>query len=200
MKKLLLLLLLLPGICLAQFSAKDGLEKTQYLQEDFVDATTGDTIKRTHWLVLQRGSVERKLNIYFRISSVNHSYIIDLKVIQGASTFAVAKYAPLQMKLENGAELTLYNTEYQRSCKGCGARGYKGNDAEGVELSYPITEAALALLLDAHVARLKFTDGNGTYNRPVKENEAQTLMEELDLVYAANNPNINIYRHEMGYW
>ncbi len=200
MKKLLLGLILLPSICLAQFSAKDGLEKTQYLQEDFTDAATNDTIKRTHWHILERGQVERQLNVYFRISSINSAYFLDLKVVQGARTFAVAKYAPLQITLENGAELILYNTEYQRSCKGCGARGYKGNDAEGVTLCYPITEHAMALLLDNHAYKLKFTDGNGSYSRIIKENEAQTLMEELDLIYAANNPHICIGRHEQGYW
>lgn len=178
MKRLLLLLLLLPGICEAQeyLSGK--------LAENRIDEATHDTIKRTYWQVLERGGFSRKLNSFYRISRINNDICLDLKIIEGGTVFVVARNAGLKLLLENGNILILHNSEYKISCTGCGSRGYGGSAAQGVLLSFTLSTADLKILQRYYVTAIGINTGEDYLEKKVNETHSELLMDEIKLVYA----------------
>ena len=177
MKKLFLLLLIfLPGLCDAQEYLSDQLA------ENRIDEAAHDTIKRSYWQVMERASFSRKLNTFYRISSINGKIFLDLKIIEGGTVFVVARNAELKLVLENGTILILHNSAYQVSCKGCGARGYGGSGAQGVMLSFPINNSDLRTLLHNYIAEIGINTGEDYLEKKVNATHSELFIDELKLV------------------
>ncbi len=177
-KIFLLLFILLPGICNAQEYLSNKLA------ENRIDEATNDTIKRTYWQVLERGGISRKLNTFYRISNINNHLFIDLKIIEGGSAFVVARNAELRIVLENSKILILYNTVYQVSCPGCGARGYGGSGAQGVMLSFPVDNSTVRELLRNYIAKVGINTGEDYLEKKVNETHSELFIDELKLAYS----------------
>lgn len=181
MKKNLLLgaLFLLPYLSNAQEQYVD------MLATDVVDETTHDIIKSSYWQVLERGSFSRNLNTFYRISSVNGKFYLDLKVIHGGDIFVVPRNGELMLWLENGDIVTLYNTAYKTTSIGAGARKWAGSGAEGMTVTYRITENDIKQLLHNYIARIKFCTGDGYVEKRITEYHSEVFMDEVALVYYA---------------
>ena len=177
MKKMFLLLFIsLSGVCNAQ----------EYLRYQFaenrIDEASHDTIKRTYWQVFERAGLSRKLNTFYRISDINGSRSLDLKIIEGGSTFVVARNAELRIVLGNGNILILHNSVYKVSCPGCGARGYGGSAAQGVMLSFLLDNSAIHTLQRNYVAKIGINTGEDYLEKKVNSYHSELFMDELELV------------------
>ncbi len=182
MRAILIFLFILPVICRAQ----DDL-KSDYLQEDRIDNTTHDTIKRTFWMVLEHGNLARHLNTFYRFSCINSEYYLDLKIMEGGDSFVVAPNAEFKMRLERNIVVTLYNEHYTKSSKGGGARGNWGNGAQGVTLSFKISEFDRAMLLNYYMDKVRLYCTDGYLERRVNPVHSELFMDQLYLVYNSNN-------------
>jgi hypothetical protein len=168
---------LFPLIGRAQYFPPDRLA------ENTIDKTTGEHIKRTHWHVLQRAVIRNPLNTFYRLSKINDDYYLELKVVKGdVKPFVVAKYEELRLGLEPGCVVTLRNTEYTRSCAGCGSRADRENGPQGVLLTYPIKAKNLSLLQQYYVNRVRIYFNDMFFESPVKERNGEILMESLWLL------------------
>ena len=177
MKNLLLLLVILPCCCMAQseYSDRLGINET--------DAVTHKAIKSTFWQVFERGSLHKNLNTFYRISSINGAYYLDLKVIHGGDIFVVPRNGEFWLLLDDGSIVKLYNTEYKTTSIGDGARRWAGSGAEGVTLSFPITGNDMKKLLHNYVERIRLYTGDGFLERRINENRSELFMDEVALVY-----------------
>ncbi len=179
MNKLLLLgsLVLLPCLSLAQEQYSD------VLATDIVDEVTHDVIKSSYWQVLERGSFSRNLNTFYRISSVNGKFYLQLKVIHGGDIFVVPRNGELKFWLENGDIVTLYNSEYKTTSVGAGARKWAGSGAEGAMLTYLLTDDDIKQFLHNYIFRLQFHTGEGYVEKRITEYHSELFMDEIALVY-----------------
>jgi len=174
MKKLLLLLLiLLPCLC-------NGQEYLAgHFAENRIDEEAHDTIKRTYWQVMERAGLGKKLKTYYRMSRINGKMFIDVKVIEGNGVFVVARDAELKLVLETGSIVTLHNTEYKVSCKGCGARGNGESSSQGVMLTFPIDFYDIRTLLRNYVVKIGVNSGEDYMEKWVNQTHSQLFMDEL---------------------
>src|SRR5258708_2866566 len=113
MRKILLAFFLFPVLCSAQKYRNDVLEISQ------------DTIKCSYWQVLQRCTARNPMTTFFRIANINDNYYLQLKVMLGGMSFVVPRSAELELEFNNDQYITLFNSEYQKSCRGCGARKFE---------------------------------------------------------------------------
>ncbi|MBE2290395.1 MAG: hypothetical protein IAE95_12625 [Chitinophagaceae bacterium] len=92
----------------------------------------------TDWQNLSRPSVKNHFCCFYRFGFSGGEYFLDLKVSVGGVKFIVAKNAMLEIEMECGDTVKLYNTKYEKSCRGCGAI-WKESDVHGVTLRFPMT-------------------------------------------------------------
>jgi hypothetical protein len=177
MKKMLLLLILLPGLSKAQGEFSDKLAT------DVIDEATHYAVKRTYWQVFERGNLRKNINTFYRISSIDGELYLDLKVMHGGDVFVVPRNGELELRLENGNILTLYNAEYTASSTGAGARGWAGSSAAGATLSYRISDKDVKTLLHNYVDRIRIYTGDTYYEKRIPEYRSERFMDEVGLVY-----------------
>lgn len=174
MKKLLLALLLFPLLCSAQRYRNDKLEISQ------------DTIKASYWQVLRRATARNPLTTFFRITNISDQYNLELKVMLGGASFVVARSAELELEFGNGDYINLFNSEYQKSCMGCGARKFERSDLQGVTLSFPISSENLDKLLHHYVFHLRLHMDQNLPGASITDNRSEDFMDALWLVYTAS--------------
>jgi len=176
MKKLLLALLLFPLLCNAQSDHID------ILQENRIDAATGDSIMHTYWFVLARATIGDPLNLFFRITRINNEYFLDVKAMDAGDNMVIARGEPLDLLLDDGNKIRLYNSEYEASCIGCGARGYAGSDAQGVLLTYPIYKADLQKLQYRYPDKVRLYNADGYWYKRIDVNNSDVFIHEINLI------------------
>jgi hypothetical protein len=103
-----------------------------------------DTIY-SDWQNLSRPSVKNHFCSFYRFGFSSGAYFLDLKVSVGGVKFIVARNAMLEIEMECGDTVQLFNTKYEKSCRGCGAV-WKESDVHGVTLRFPMTSDDLAVL------------------------------------------------------
>lgn len=103
-----------------------------------------DTIY-SDWQNLSRPSIKNHFCSFYRFGFSAGAYFLDLKVSVGGIKFIVARNALLEIEMECGDTVKLYNTKYEKSCRGCGAV-WKESDVHGVTLRFPMTADDLAVL------------------------------------------------------
>ncbi|MBL7692989.1 MAG: hypothetical protein JNM41_15450 [Flavipsychrobacter sp.] len=99
----------------------------------------------TDWQNLSRPSIKNHFCSFYRFGFSAGAYFLDLKVSVGGVKFIVARNALLEIEMECGDTVKLYNTRYEKSCRGCGAV-WKESDVHGVTLRFPMTADDLAVL------------------------------------------------------
>ena len=176
MKKLLLLLILIPFLSKAQEQYSDQLAT------DITDPATHDVIKRSYWQVFERGNLRKNLNTFYRISSINGKMFLELKVIHGGDAFIVPRNGKLELRLESGGMVTLYNSEYKMTSVGDGARHWAGSGAEGAYLIYPISPDDVKQLMHFYVDKIRLYTGYGYVEKGVTEHHSELFMDEVSLV------------------
>ena len=179
MKRLLLpvLLFLAPVISLAQGQFWDRLA------QDYIDDSTHDVVKCSYWQVLERGSLHRTMNTFYRIAGINGKLFLELKIIQGGEVFVVPRNGEFQLLLADDNVITLYNTQYRTTGKGDGARHWAGSGAEGIMLSFPLTGDDAKKIIHSYVDRIRLYTADGFVERRITDTHSELFRDELALVY-----------------
>ena len=152
----------------------------QVLEENKVDEFTKHSVKRTSWETLNSSM---KFNAYFRISKIDDLIYFDLKMSIGVGeVFSIKKDQELMFKLANDSIVSLPNLEYALTCKGCGAKGYMGSAAHGIQVSYPINIKQIDLLKKEKVIKARVYTSTGYVEDELKDKNALKIKKALSLV------------------
>ena len=180
MKKILLSFFLFPSLCYAQGQFYDRLAI------DEVNKETKESIKRSYWQVFERGNLHRTMNTFYRLSCVNNSFYLDLKVMQGGDAFVVPRSGKFELLLESGDIVTLNSTAFKASSKGDGSRHWAGSSAEGMTLTFPVSDDDMKLLLHDYVASIRLYSYEGFVQRKITYNHSELFRDEVSLIYHAS--------------
>lgn len=171
MKKVLLLILLIPSMCFAQKLTKNE-----------VDEFTGQSLKKTSIEVF---SSTLKNHVAYQFSQVNNTKWFRLKMIipsSGGSVFSISKDNKIIFKLNNGEFLTLYCHEYTTTCKGCAVEGLVGSDAWGIDAPYHITDEQLEQLKNNPPVKIRVYTNDGYVEEDIKEKNQKIFIKSIDLI------------------
>ena len=152
----------------------------QKLEVNKVDDFTNNTVKRTSW---ERITMNMGFTSYFRFSQINANNYFDLKLmLASGSVFAIDKNQKIMFKLDNGELVTLHNLEYVITCRGCGAKGYIGSDAQGIKTSYPIDKEQFEKIMNNTVVKIRIYTTDGYIENDIKEKNAKKISNALKLI------------------
>ncbi|MHB8205793.1 hypothetical protein [Mucilaginibacter sp.] len=171
MKKQTLLLL----VILCCMSAKSFGQK---LEENKVDDFTKSAIKRTSWESLYS---TMNGNAHFRFSLVNNSETFDFRLMRD-KVFSIDKDMQIMFKLDNGDIVTLNNLEFTVTCNGCGATGFVGSQAEGIDVRYPISKEQVEKLKAGKIVKVRVYTGDGYIDQDIKDKIAEKVTASLNLL------------------
>jgi hypothetical protein len=151
----------------------------QKLEENKVDDFTKSSVKRTSWesFYSSLGSG----NAHFRFSLVGDSETFDFRLMRD-KVFSIDKDMQIMLKLDNGDIVTLNNLEYTITCNGCGAVGFAGSQAEGIDVRYPIDKEQVAKLKAGKVVKVRVYTGDGYIDQDIKDKNAAKITAALNLL------------------
>jgi len=166
-------------LCTAQRYRNDKLEVSE------------DTIKSSYWQTLRRATARNPLTAFYKISNINNNYFLELKVTLGGPSFVVARSAELELEFNDGKYITLFNTEYKKSCLACGTRKFEGNDMQGVTLSFPISKENMDALLHKYLYHFRLHLNHDLPGATLTDNRSEDFMDVLWMVYTASQDKSN---------
>jgi len=165
-----MVLLILSGLSLKSFGQK--------LEENKVDDFTKKSVKRTSWETLVSTF---SLNAHFRFSLVDGYETFDLKMMRD-EVFSIDKDAEVMFMLDNNDVVKVQNLEYAITCKGCGATGFQGSSAEGIQAFYTISKDDIEKMKAHKVLKVRIYTNDGYIDNDVKEKNAVKIMACLNLL------------------
>lgn len=166
MKTIAILLLMLPLCCFSQKIVRDE-----------VDEFTKTKIKETSW---EPGVRDMKIYTFFRVRVLDNDIILGLKFMQTNRDKILSIYQddPLMLLLKNDTVVTLKCLKSVVSCKGCGAKGFSGSSAYGINASYYVDLESLELLKQFPIKKMRIYTTDGYI--PVEFNDENgTVVKEL---------------------
>jgi len=165
-------------IILAIFATISIKSFGQKLEENKKDDFTNAVVKRTSWETLTASLSE---TAYFRISQINGAESFDLKLML-YKIFYIGKDAELLLKLANGEVVSLKNLEYTITCKGCGAAGFAGSAAEGIQVTYPMSSEQVEKLKANKIVKIRINTSMGDVEDDIKDKRAEKIIKSLGLI------------------
>lgn len=118
------------------------------------ESTSSDDTLFSEWQNLSRPTIRNPFCSFYRFGFHNGNYFLDLKASVGGVKFIVARNALLEIEMECGDMVTLFNTKYEKSCRGCGAV-WNESDVHGVTLRFPMTASDLEILAHDYPAHIR---------------------------------------------
>jgi hypothetical protein len=170
-------------IVLAAFIALVSFASTvsaQKIIENKKDDFTNVTIKRTSWENLNSGLISLFTG-YFSIEQFNDTEFFEFKLMLD-KVFSIDEGALISFKLDNGEIVSLPCTKYQITCKGCGATGLKGSEAQGIDVTYELSKENAEKLKANKVVKFRVTTTTGVFDDDIKEKVAEKLQKSLALI------------------
>ncbi|MBX2907151.1 MAG: hypothetical protein KF744_13990 [Taibaiella sp.] len=148
-------------------------------QREDNDGLESDPEMVTSWTALVRPTFSNPLTAYYRFVDDAGKYIFELKASAGGVPFIVTQGAKLELALENGNTVTLYNKKWQRACAGCGSKGPIA-DIPGVNLQFDLDKEDIDALAGSYLGHigLHLTD-NVLGGRPTLR-RTETFREQAD--------------------
>jgi hypothetical protein len=175
MKKLTLITL----VIIFGLSLKSSAQK---LAENKVDDFTKDTIKNTSWETVY---ATLSTTVYFRVSKISDTTAsaeyFNLKIMDG-SRFSIDENEEMLFKMDNGDIVTIKNSKYTVTCRGCGSAGVFGTNMEGIDVSYRLPEDVIEKLKAGKVVKIRVHTNAGYYERDIKNRVAEKIQKCLALV------------------
>jgi len=150
-----------------------------------IDADEHSATNTTSWVSLVRPTVRNPLNAFYRFLYNNGEYKLELKISAGGVPFTVAQNAKLELVLENGEELFLYNEHYQHSCKGCGSRSAEAN-IPGVTLSFPARKKDIDAMCDNYLGHIRLYLADCVLGSSLTLRRTETFRQELEAFRCEN--------------
>jgi len=151
----------------------------QKLKENKTDEFTNNSVKRTSWEMINSNM---QFTAYIRISKINESHYFDLKMMMNGSVFSISEGQKLMFKLSNGEVINLENLKYAVTCTGCGATGLMGSDAQGIQVSYPISVENIEKLKEISIEKFRIYTNDGYVENDMKSKNDKKIKKCLSLV------------------
>lgn len=151
----------------------------QKLKENKVDEFTKNSVKRTSWETL---TTNMQFTAQYRLSQINKDKLFDFKIIQGGKVLGMKKGEEMMLKLENGEIVTLTSLESATSCVGCGSTNIVGSAAQGISVTYSLSDEAYSKLTGNKVDKVRIYTTDGYLEKEVKDKAANTLQTTLSLI------------------
>lgn len=161
------------------FATISAIASAQELKENKIDEFTKLALKRTSYETLVQNF---KMNLFIRGSKIDSTTYLDIKLMIGGKVFSIQENADLMLMLENDSIVTLKNLKFALSCKGCGAKGFAGSAAEGVQTSYVIDDAELKALTTHNIKKIRIYESDGYLEDEIKEKRSELLKKTLLLL------------------
>jgi hypothetical protein len=169
-KKTLLILIILVNITLRSIAQK--------LEENKKDDFTNDSIKHTSWETFCSSFT---INSHFRMSQINNQKTFDVKIMLD-KMFFIDEDAKMMLKLASGEVVTLQNLKAAKTCSGCGAIGFRGSEAPGIEVVYPMTKEDVEKLKANKVVKVRIYTSLGYLEEDVKDKNSEKIGKSLTLL------------------
>jgi hypothetical protein len=96
--------------------------------------------------------------------------------------FSIDKDMQIMFKLDNGDIVTLNNLKFTVTCNGCGATGFVGSQAEGIDVRYPITKEQVEKLKAGKIVKVRVYTGDGYIDQDIKDKNAEKVTASLNLL------------------
>jgi hypothetical protein len=167
MRSLLLLMLTIPLFVSAQ-----------KVIEDKTDEFTKHQIKRTSWDRIVFGN---SFVAHSQVSKVDNTVFLNLKIMR-SGVFAVEDGGKLMLMVATDSALTLTNQKYQISCRGCGAVGLSGSDAQGIDLSFTVSPDVMTYLAGHSLKKIRLYTTSGYLEAEIKSKNSSVLSSQLKLM------------------
>lgn len=170
--KTLYLLIISIGVFTQSFSQK--------LVKNEIDEFTGKQLKKTEWASLTAGlqSIELKQSLV----KVDSSYAINIKLMEHDKYYSISKGNEFMLKLESGEIITLNCDSSKTSCLGCGATGFVGSQAPGLNIYFPFTKEQLKIMQNSPVSKIRIYLNEGYQEFVIKEKSSKKFSEALKAI------------------
>jgi hypothetical protein len=150
------------------------------LMENYKDDMTGANITKTFWSKLRATG---PFTNFYQLEKIDSIYYLRLRISFG-SIFSVAKGDKLIFKFENNDVITLLNTTYIHSCRGCGVAesGVMGHDLHGVETRYQLSERHIEELKNNKIVKGRFYMSLEYIEDEITEKRSVEFIENLKAI------------------
>ncbi len=152
----------------------------QTISESKVDDFTGRSVKRTSWDKINNpGHV-----IYTRVSKIDSSYILGLKITRSVphgQVFAMAKDASVMFKVEDGSIVDLKNSQHTVTGLGHGSVGLVGSSCYGIDIQCFIDESDLITFKSKKIIKIRFYTTEGYVEYDLKEKFSDIIQKQVSL-------------------
>lgn len=151
----------------------------QKVTENKIDEFTKHAVKRTSWETVMEKWTK---TIYTRVSKIDSTEWLDVKIMLGGKVFAMGEGETLMIKLSNDSIVSLKSTEHKVSCKGCGAKGFAGSAAYGIEVNYVIEKEIHDILKKNTMVKIRIYTTDGYVEEEVSDKKNATIQALLKLI------------------
>lgn len=155
-----------------------GQISAQKLVENKIDEFTENSIKRTSW---ERFVQTALFTSNFRISKIDDNLFFELKMMDG-SVFSIDKDQKLMFKLEDNEIVKLPNLEFKVTCEGCGAKGFAGSLAQGIQVAYLINLEQIEKLKNNNAEKIRIYTNDGYREYEMKSKNYAKVKKALSLI------------------
>jgi hypothetical protein len=150
--------------------------KAQKIVENKIDEFTNNKIKRTSWI----STYTREYRTRFRISKINDNLYLNLKMANG-NVFSINEGQKLMLKLSNGEIIKLHNIEYEITCTGCAAIGFVGSQAQGISVSYGMTQKEMTQIGNQDILKIRIYTTTGYVEDDLKLKYSKRIKKAISL-------------------
>lgn len=170
MKTIAILLLMLPMCCFSQKIVKNE-----------VDEFTKKNIKETSWEIVSRNM---EVYVFMNVKKIDNEHFLGLKFMLSNrfKVLSIAQNFELMLMMENDSIITVKCIESVVSCKGCGAKGFSGSMAWGINPTYYIEADYIDVLKNMPLKKIRMYTTEGHISTEINEKWKFVLKELLELV------------------
>lgn len=168
-------------LLLAIFST--SLFNAQELEKNEIDEFTGNKIKNTSWEVITR---QMSADMSFRFCQIDSLYSMNIKFMKPTlgtpSYYSVSAGSEFYLKLNDNKVIKAYASKDVMSCFGCGATGFSGSAAMGIDVYFVISKDDLEILSKQSVSKIRFVTNSGKVEFDLQEKKATRILKAADLI------------------
>lgn len=151
---------------------------SQKIVENKIDDFTKNKVVRTDW---EKICVSRDLYLYSRISKIDESYYIEMKIPTNYVT-SIDTNDDVSFMFENNEIINLKSTEYKITCYGCGSIGLAGSAALGLGFSCKISNLDIEKFKNSLVKKIRIYKSGGYSEDELKSKNSEKLKAMFVLI------------------
>lgn len=152
---------------------------SQKLEENDNDEFTKQSVKTTSWESL---CTDMDQEISYRIAKIDGSIALQAKIMISHKYFSISQGSSIMFKLSDDSVIDLKSLKPASSCLGCGATGFVGSKAPGVNVLYTVTDENLAKLKTLPVKKIRVYTDAGITEFEITDRKAQKFIKAVLLM------------------